>query len=341
MTAGGRKQDIKISVIMAAYNTEKYIAQAIDSVVSQTYGNWEMIIVDDGSTDRTPQVIAAKSAVDKRIKVLRQSHAGTAAAARKKALEYVSGDFVYILDSDDYISTSMFEHCVWKIHCCQPDIVVPNCIHFSRDHVIWKKYPPGGDYDQVLNGEQGFAYSLDWSIHGLFFVKADLIKATGIDVKIINGDEFLARKLLFQANKIVFINDCYFYRFRQGSTTKSRKNEARMFESLLTDKDIHAYAISQGMYESLVYKCSYKLAASMVSYSMSYLLHRAHASRYERRFEISILKEVYDYMMCHASQIYDGKYRVFFAAGRGGFNGFLKRVSVYAAYKRLKQKCKV
>ncbi len=91
-----------VTVMMPAYNAEKYIGEAIESVLAQSYANWELIIVDDGSKDRTAEI--ASQFTDSRIKVIQQANGGEA-AARNTALTYGQGEFLAFLDSDDvYLS---------------------------------------------------------------------------------------------------------------------------------------------------------------------------------------------------------------------------------------------
>ncbi len=87
-----------VSIIMPAYNGEKYIRHAIESVSTQTYTRWELIIVDDGSTDLTARI--AEEYLDSRIKLIRQRNSGEA-AARNTALNHAKGEFVAFLDADD------------------------------------------------------------------------------------------------------------------------------------------------------------------------------------------------------------------------------------------------
>jgi glycosyltransferase involved in cell wall biosynthesis len=86
-----------ISVILPVYNRASWVARAIDSVLSQTYQNFELLVIDDGSTDDTSQVLESYGS---RLKVLKQAHAG-AEAARNLGLEYARGEFVAFIDSDD------------------------------------------------------------------------------------------------------------------------------------------------------------------------------------------------------------------------------------------------
>lgn len=88
-----------VSIIMPSYNTGKYIAESIKSVINQTYTNWELIIVDDCSTDNTDSVVAGFK--DERIKYFKNEINSGAAVSRNKAFEKVTGKWIAFLDSDD------------------------------------------------------------------------------------------------------------------------------------------------------------------------------------------------------------------------------------------------
>jgi glycosyltransferase involved in cell wall biosynthesis len=92
------KQPQLVSIMMPAYNAERYIEQAIQSVLAQSYPHWELIVVDDGSTDGTPDILARYT--DTRIKVFHQANGGEA-SARNTALRRVKGEYVAFLDADD------------------------------------------------------------------------------------------------------------------------------------------------------------------------------------------------------------------------------------------------
>lgn len=89
-----------VSVIMPAYNAQQYIAEAIESVIAQTYSNWELIIVNDGSTDDTLNIISHYQQQDSRIKIIDQLNRRLG-AARNAALRVAKGDYIAFLDSDD------------------------------------------------------------------------------------------------------------------------------------------------------------------------------------------------------------------------------------------------
>ena len=91
-----------VSIIMPAYNNERYVESSIQTVINQTYSNWELLIVDDCSTDRTMGIIQRVSKSDSRIKPIYNNFNSRAPAkAKNKALPLVKGDYVAFLDSDD------------------------------------------------------------------------------------------------------------------------------------------------------------------------------------------------------------------------------------------------
>lgn len=90
-----------VSIIMPAYNCEKYVAQAINSVVDQVYKKWELLVLDDGSKDNTLQIIEKFSQNDSRIKVLTNGKNIGVSATRNRGIDIASGDWIAFLDSDD------------------------------------------------------------------------------------------------------------------------------------------------------------------------------------------------------------------------------------------------
>ena len=91
----------KVSIITPSWNSEKYIEKTIESVQKQTYMNWEMIVVDDCSTDRTVEIVEKISKEDPRVRIIRQEVNGGAAKARNRSLCEATGRYIAYLDADD------------------------------------------------------------------------------------------------------------------------------------------------------------------------------------------------------------------------------------------------
>ena len=98
----------RISVIIPAYNSEKYIGKSIESVQTQLFQNWELIVVDDGSKDNTFNVAESYANRDNRIRVIHQENAGPG-IARNTGIAAANGDYIVFIDSDDYVEKDYFQ----------------------------------------------------------------------------------------------------------------------------------------------------------------------------------------------------------------------------------------
>lgn len=121
-----------VSIIMAAYNAEKTIAESIESVLNQTYKNFELIVVDDGSVDATGEIVDEYAAKDNRIKVFHNQNQGVS-KTRNFGLKQASGDYVQIIDSDDLWAENMLETTVGAIG--ENDILIFGFKTFPGDEV--------------------------------------------------------------------------------------------------------------------------------------------------------------------------------------------------------------
>ena len=103
--------DLLVSIIIPIFNVEKYLDRCIESVVNQTYKKIEIILVDDGSTDRCPQMCDEWGLKDSRIKVVHKENAGLG-MARNTGIDNASGEYIFFFDSDDYVDVTIVERCV-------------------------------------------------------------------------------------------------------------------------------------------------------------------------------------------------------------------------------------
>ena len=98
--------DIKISIIMPVYKVEEYVGKAIESILAQTFTDFEFLIVDDGTPDRSGEICDAYAKKDHRIRVIHKENGG-APSARNTAIDIAQGKYVYFLDSDDWAEPQM------------------------------------------------------------------------------------------------------------------------------------------------------------------------------------------------------------------------------------------
>ena len=100
--------DIKISIIMPVYNVEQYVGKAIESILNQTFTDYELLIVDDGTKDKSGEICDEYAAKDARIQVIHKENGG-APSARNTAIDIARGTYVYFMDSDDWAEKTMLQ----------------------------------------------------------------------------------------------------------------------------------------------------------------------------------------------------------------------------------------
>src|SRR5665213_2493915 len=123
--------DSKISVIIPCYNQAHFLNESVDSVLAQTYTNWECLIVNDGSTDNTERVAIACAEKDNRIKYIKKENGGLS-SARNKGLDEVTGDYIQFLDSDDMITPDKFQMSLMNGN--DADVIIADFKMFSKNN---------------------------------------------------------------------------------------------------------------------------------------------------------------------------------------------------------------
>ena len=154
-----------ISIIIPVYNVERYLRQCIESVIAQTFEDWEAILVNDGSKDGSLAICQEYAAKDKRIKVIDKSNGGPS-SARNKGLENAQGEFVYFMDADDWIETKFLENFE------QNAVATKRCCYETQSEIATKTIDE--PYDIIFQGfvrefsdgrvEESFAMDADTSV---------------------------------------------------------------------------------------------------------------------------------------------------------------------------------
>jgi glycosyltransferase involved in cell wall biosynthesis len=136
--SGYKKPSPKVSVITPVYNTGKYLVECLDSVLTQTFVDFEIICIDDGSTDNSLNILRdyVKEKNDQRIKIMTQKNAGVV-SARNNAIAVAGGEYIFPLDSDDKIAPTCLEILYNFITTHDYAIVVPSGILFGERNGYW------------------------------------------------------------------------------------------------------------------------------------------------------------------------------------------------------------
>jgi len=198
-----------VSVIIPVYNMEAFLAEAIDSVLASTYPNFEIVIIDDGSTDQSPVIAETYSAKDQRIRFYRQPNRGVS-AARNLGLEEARGEFVLPVDADDKISKYYLETAA-KVLIQQPQVKIVTCEYECFGEKQGKgKYRP---YHRKLLARKNVINNCS------MFRREDALKVGGYCEEIIGREDWeLWISVLKNGGEVVHLPEIgFYYRIRSNS----------------------------------------------------------------------------------------------------------------------------
>lgn len=212
----------KISLIIPVYNVKEYVSKCIESVISQTYKNLEIIIVDDGSTDGSGTICDYYKSIDKRIVVIHKENGGLS-SARNSGLKIASGQYIGFIDSDDYIDSTMYEILINSLSNNKADIVCCDYFEFRDNEELFDKIKRR---DLIYSKEEAMSHLFDDVGYKCFawnklYRKELWDRASFREGKIFEDIEptFLVFSM---ANKIVFVQEkLYYYRVRKSSISQS------------------------------------------------------------------------------------------------------------------------
>ena len=247
-----------ISIIILVYNVKPYLKLCVDSILAQTYKDFELILVDDGSTDGCGVICDDYKKVDPRVQVIHQNNGGLS-AARNTGLDHAIGEYVYFVDGDDYVSPVLLEKCLQAIDGY--DLVafsyqkvdedgdnIGNPIEFCAGSLQWNSEEEKAYYLE----ETFFNYKyLGWSAWGRLF-RRDIIEKNRLrfaDNKVIYAEDmYFSYCYELHCNSIICLEDVlYFYVQRANSIMGGQDKNAYLNLNRLNElsKDINKHLFSQ------------------------------------------------------------------------------------------------
>lgn len=236
----------KISVIVPVYNVKDYLVKCVTSILEQTYTNFELLLVDDGSSDGSGEICDSFIAHDNRVKPIHISNSGVS-RARNIGIEVASGQWICFIDSDDWVEKNMLEKLLnaakkhnTKLACCFFDEY--------REERSEQVFPSKGSYcadaeeiakNFCLNGELKSLMYPPWN--KLF--DAAGAKAIGFQTDLRIGEDFLfCLQFVAKNGKMAVVTEpLYHYRIRPGSTMQEKFSEKKMDYIKAADRVIDVY----------------------------------------------------------------------------------------------------
>lgn len=234
---------VKVSVVMPVYNTAHFVGEAVESVLNQTFKDFELIIINDGSTDNSLVIIDDLKLRDSRIVIISQDNAGLS-AARNRGIELAQGEFIFFMDSDDLISSDTLLLC-YGFACEENlDIVFFDAMSFSSNSLLnnsafdysRKQYINKG----VYSGKEILRLLLNNNAYKasacLYIIKMSLLSNLKLDFypNILHEDELFTPLLFINSDKVGYLPfDFYNRRIREGSIM-NKKYSTLNLKSYLT-----------------------------------------------------------------------------------------------------------
>lgn len=126
MRTANEMENQKVSIIIPAYNVEKYIEKCVDSVIKQTHTNIEILVIDDGSKDNTGRILDDLQLIDNRIRIVHKKNEGVS-SARNTGLDMATGEYVVFVDADDYLSEDFVEYMLGLVEKTGADFCISKC----------------------------------------------------------------------------------------------------------------------------------------------------------------------------------------------------------------------
>lgn len=226
-----------ISVIVPVYKVEQYLDRCIQSILNQSYQNFELLLVDDGSPDSSPEICDSYLSKDKRVRVYHKKNGGLS-SARNYGLDHCFGQYIAFIDSDDFVAVDYLMNMMRAVSEGDYDIVqckykeVPCTSKLNHERITLKTEEINAiDKIEAINGRKYKVAS--W----LCLYKRHLFDETRYTEGIINEDDDIYYKLAYFANKIAIIDhELYFYCLSPDSIMRNGKDRKLDFISIYQNR---------------------------------------------------------------------------------------------------------
>lgn len=239
------------SIIIPVYNAGRFLGECLHSIANQDFTDWEVIIVDDGSTDNSVEVAGLFMRDDHRVKLFRMPfNSGGAYMPRMKGARMASGSYLVTIDADDTVSADLLSSHHKIIASSNVDMVIPEMWRSEEDSCVKLLPIESFDSEIIWKGSELVSHTLcGWKIPMAgFAVRRGIYLESDMSLSLhekgsIFADELLSRWLLFHCGKVAFCDARYYYRYNDVSVTHA--NPYRFIcDKMLTCDSITAMAAS-------------------------------------------------------------------------------------------------
>lgn len=282
-----------ISILMAVYNGERYLREALDSLLAQTYANWQLLCVDDGSTDSSRCILKEYSERDSRIVVIESAENQGAGNARNLGLEKAEGEIIMMLDCDDWLSADALQLLRDAFAAdAEMDTVLLTLRYVELDGEMLDFRNEIKDGISWLSGREACLLAINWRIHGVYAARRRLYDSYPYDcISKVYSDDNTTRLHYLHSRKVGFCNGVYYYRQHPLSST-ARKDKVQW--DILTALDSLRQSLAgEGLDENALHLVDLQKWRNVMGGYMYYYARRRYLDEEERAELRAILDRHY------------------------------------------------
>ena len=262
----------KISILMAVFNAAHYLRESIESIRHQTLTDWELIAIDDASTDCSNEILSEYALKDPRIHVVTMSQNGGQGKARNEGLQFATGQYICFVDSDDCLASNALQRIVEQFEATpDADSVLFRLVFWYSDGRC-EAYPMPDNYD--ADGETAFKDSLTWKIHGVYAVRVAIHRQYLYDTSShAYSDDNTTRMHFLASRRVVSANADYYYRQHPQSVT--HRVDGRRFDYLTANASMKRQLLKLKVDDALLTLYENERWKNLIDvYQFYYLHHR-------------------------------------------------------------------
>lgn len=244
---------IPISVIVPIFNMEKLMRKCLDSILAQTFTDYECLLIDDGSKDGSPAICDEYAAKDSRFKAFHKPNGGLS-DARNYGLAHAQGEYTIFFDPDDWVDEDCLKDMYAKAKETNADLVM--CDYFNEDpyrRQYTKQTPTSLNHDNLLKDViTGKIYGYTWNK----LLKKDLYSRYQLQYpKGMYGceDQYTMCALLKNAIKVTYLPKAYYHYMHYGNETQSRKYDDHTYQMMVQTRDLFYETLKDTKYAELAY----------------------------------------------------------------------------------------
>ncbi|HFI0218823.1 TPA: glycosyltransferase family 2 protein [Streptococcus suis] len=278
-----------ISIIVPVYNVENYLDECIQTVLAQTYSNWELLLINDGSTDSSGTICDDYAKGDERIRVIHKNNGGLS-DARNAGIDNCTGEYIVFLDSDDGIRGDFLEECVTTANQHDVDIVIGHFFIWDENNQTFLYFVDQSQKDttEVISAQEALNRQVVWkNLNTAPFVvawgklfKASLFNTVRFPKGKVFEDEYTIHKTLLESNTVALINkEFYMYRRHGNSIMTSHFSvskamnlvealEERIVDLVLANKDTQ---LVRQKLRDVLQNTKYEMEVNQCTDSLEYL----------------------------------------------------------------------